>query len=133
MQEGDGTMLGEIPPRKSYQGLTAGASFIIMALAILVAWSSGDWWLLIPMLLLCFGIFGIFMGALMSTADQRKGFGVSDSAYTLVWGCLLTILGIAWFINGYLPDSLPLILALILIFIGGAILAISLTKKRKTQ
>ena len=126
-------MLGEVPPRKSYQGLTAGVAFIIMALTIIVAWVGHDWWLLIPMLLLCFGIFGIFMGALMSKTDKSKGFGVSDSAYTLVWGFLLTILGVAWFIYQYLPDSLPFILAIILIFIGGAILAVSLTKKRRTS
>lgn len=126
-------MAGEVAPKMSFQGLTAGASFIILAIAILIAWGSGDWWLLIPVLLLAFGIFGVVMGFVISATDRRRGFGVSDSAYILVWGCLLALLGVAWFINSAVPGSAPLILAMILLFVGGAVLAISLTRMRRAR
>lgn len=120
-------------PQMSFQGLTAGVAFIIVAIAILVGWSTGDWSLLFPVLLLAFGVFGIMMGFVISATDRKRGFGVSDSAYILVWGCLLTLLGIAWFINGLVPGSAPLIIVMIFLFIGGAILAISLSRMRRKR
>jgi len=117
----------------SFQGLTVGASFIILAIAILIAWTSDDWWLLIPILLLEFGILGIGMGLMISATNRAKGYGLSDSTYILVWGCLLSLLGVAWFINSSFPNSAPLILALIFILLGGAILAISLTRMRRQR
>lgn len=117
----------------NFQGLTVGASFIIVAIAILIAWSSGDWLLMIPLLLLEFGIFAIIVGFVIATADRGRRYRASDSAYMLVWGCLLALLGVAWFINSAFPNSAPLLLAMIFIFIGSAVLAISLTRMRRSR
>ena len=120
-------------PRMSYQGITAGVGFIIVAIALLIGWSTEDWSLMFPVLLLAFGIYGMIMGFVISATDRSRGFGVSESAYILIWGSLLTLLGIAWFINGMVPGSAPVILAMIFIFIGGAILVLSLTKMRRNR
>jgi len=120
-------------PKMSFQGLTAGVLFLIVAVAILVAWMAEDWWLLIPVCLICGGVYAIIMGFVISKTERGRGFGMSDSAYVLVWGCLLALLGIAWFINSAVPDSAPLLLAMIFIFVGGAILVISLTKMRRPK
>ncbi len=126
-------MVDTTAPKKSYQGLTAGALFMLIAIAILVAWSTGDWWLIIPILLIGGGLIAILIGISISATAPGRGFGFSDSSYMLVWGGILTILGVAWLINATVPDAAPLLIAIVLLFIGGAIVGISLTRKNKTR
>jgi len=115
-------------PKTSLQGLTAGAAFIIVALAIMIGWGTGDWWMMFPALLLGFGAFGILMGAAIATTGRTNRYARADSSYAYVWGGLLALLGIAWLINGVVPNIAPLIIILLLLFIGIVILVLSYSK-----
>jgi hypothetical protein len=130
---GGRNLAGETARRASYQGLTAGFAFIAFAVAILLAWVRNDWWSMPPILLIEFGVYGIMMGSLMTRPSGEGSLWASDSAYVLLWGCLSAILGVIWFANGYFPNIAPVSIAVVLIFIGGFILALSLSKTRKSS
>jgi uncharacterized membrane protein YoaK (UPF0700 family) len=123
-------MAEEAGPKMSFQGLTAGAAFIIVALAILIGWGTGDWWMMFPALLLGFGAFGILMGAAVAATERTNRYAKADSSYAYVWGSLLALLGMAWLINGVIPNIAPLIIVMLFLFIGAVILVLSYSKMR---
>lgn len=118
-------MAAERTLRNSYQGLGAGFAFIAVAIAILIAWASNQWLNIVPILLIEFGLFGLIVGSTIGRKSEDDGGFASESAYLLLWGSLLTILGISWFVGTNFPESAPVLIAILLIFIGVFILWLS--------
>lgn len=118
----------------NYQDLNAGFAFIAIAIAILVAWMwNSDWWSIPPILFVEFGVWGIILGAVTARSENGGSRISSDSSYFLLWGFLLTILGLIWFANTYFSGIVPASIAIVLIFMGAFIMYISWNKSKKAS
>lgn len=116
------------------EDFSAGFAFIAIAVAILVAWMwNSDWWSIPPILLIEFGIWGILLGSIASRSDPGGTHSSADSSYFLLWGFLLTILGVIWFANRYVPGIAPALIAVVLIFLGIFIMYLSWNKSKKAS
>ncbi len=112
-------------------GQTAGFVLIAIGFAVIAAIFAGNNWLLvIPIVMIEGGIYGISLGLL--NASRGPGAGPkwgTDPAYTMFWGSLLGILGVLWLVNDAYPNNLPALLSGFLIWLG---LAVMLITRKKT-
>ncbi len=112
-------------------GQTAGFVLIAIGFAVIAAIFAGNTWLLvIPIVMIEGGVYGIALGLLYASRGPAAGpkWG-TDPAYTMFWGSLLGILGVLWLVNDAYPNNLPALAAGFLIWLG---LAVMLITKKKT-
>lgn len=108
--------------------LTASYMIIATAAAILIAWTSGDWTLFIPSMLLLGGVFALFIGF-------RQGAGTlssrqrSDGMFLMFWGTLLMAFGTIWVVNYVYPGNAIFLLVAFLLWLGLAIVLFTMRKR----
>jgi hypothetical protein len=106
------------------QLLTIGAFFIVLVVAIvLYAANIIGWTLIVPLVLVFFGVWILVLAGMRSSTQQKYERGIFS---TLSLGLLLVALGGAWYLFTYSPLYS---LALILLLFG--VIAIAAALKRK--
>jgi hypothetical protein len=111
-------------------GQTAGFVTIAVGFAILIAsYLTNDFWLVIPVVLIEIGFYGLVMGAFGEMRGDHSPAGSSrwgtDPAYTMFWGSLLVLVGALWLVNYNWPENLPALAAAFLIWFGIAVMLLT--------
>lgn len=120
--------MAEPSGRRRLYGLSAGYLLIAVAVAILIAWSVGTWWYFFPVIFIAWGVYGIVLAAMMGTGRTTEGR--SFFIYNLLWGGILTILGMELILNDLYPGNFVLLLVVFILFVGAvAIMAFALGRK----
>ena len=115
----------------SVEGLSIGLMVIAFAVSVLVAWTTDDWWLFIPLMLLLSGAIWAGLGLVARQAEVTTRAKRSDTAYYFFWGTTLALLGALWLVNDQYPGNMPVILVIVLVWIGAVVVALSVRKKRQ--
>jgi len=118
------------PREGGYETISIGALLIVFAVSALVAWTTDDWWLFIPVFLLGAGSFYIALGAIMRPAEGVKRAARMNSPYYIFWGATLFIIGAMWLLNRQYPGNFPLLAIVFIIWVGVFILGLSLRRSR---
>ncbi|MBI0582613.1 MAG: hypothetical protein ISF22_00140 [Methanomassiliicoccus sp.] len=119
-------------------GQTAGFITIAVGFAILISsYVTDNPWLIIPVVLIEVGFYGLVMGAFAGLRGERAPPGGfrwgTDPAYTMFWGSLLVLIGALWLVNDIWPNNIPALAASFLIWIGIAVMILSKKGATKTR
>lgn len=118
------------PGRNGYESLSVGYLLIAFAVSLLLAWMSGDWWLLLPVFMIAAGAFYVLLGATTRPPEPGARRSYTSGSYNIFWGGTLVLIGAIWFINRQYPDNAPLLVALFIIWVGAVVVALSLPRFR---
>ncbi len=117
-------MNGEV--KKAHFGsISAGVILVSVAIAILVAWYLGDWVLIVPIVLVEWGAYGVILGATVKASSRTSGAAHAASGYYAMWGSLLLIIGLMWFANDLYPGNFPILVAVFIIWLAVVIIALA--------
>jgi hypothetical protein len=108
--------LAEPSRRRKLWGLSAGYLAIAVAAAILVAWAVGIWWYFFPVLFIAWGVYGLGLTVLVGsgvTTESRSFF-----LYNLLWGGVLTIVGVELIVNDLYPGNVVLLVVVFIVFLA---------------
>jgi hypothetical protein len=108
--------LAEPSRRRKLWGLSAGYLAIAVAAAILVAWAVGIWWYFFPVLFIAWGVYGLGLTVLVgsgATTENRSFF-----LYNLLWGGVLTIVGVELIVNDLYPGNVVLLVVVFILFLA---------------
>jgi len=114
----------------SVEGLSVGLMIIAFAVSLLLAWVMGDWWLFIPLILIIAGAIWAGLGLVARQAEATARGRRSDTAYYFFWGTTMALLGALWLVNDEYPGRMPVILVIILVWIGAVVVVLSVKKKK---
>lgn len=109
--------------------IAPGVMIISFAMAILVAWLTGEWWTFVAVLLLAVGGFHTAQGLLGSRGESQSGRGPSRYSYFLFWGPTLLILGAIVILASVTDVSSVVLLIILLVWIGAIAMILSLRRK----
>jgi len=71
----------------------------------------------IPIIFIIMGLWGIYVGFYYFSKNREK--------YRLGWGIIITIIGVLWILNVYIPEYNLYLLALLFLILGGLIIFLS--------
>lgn len=111
------------------QRATAGFIIIALAIAILLAWVVGSWWMFFPIVLIGIGGFYTVLGAVARMGEAPVQRGPSSSSYYIFWGPTLVLLGLLWILSAETDFSGVLLLVIFLLWIGAVATFLSLSRK----
>ncbi len=114
----------------SLKDISAGFMIMAIAVAMLVAWTMGTWWMFFPVIFILAGGFYAALGFVARITDEPGRRGPSGSSYYVFWGPTLVILGIMWLLISETDISGVLLLVILLLWVGGIAIALSLGGKR---
>ncbi len=119
-------------------GQTAGFVTIAVGFAILISsYVTNNPWLIIPVVLIEIGFYGLVIGAFAGMRGERAPIGGfrwgNDPAYTMFWGSLLVLIGALWLVNDVWPNNIPALVSVFLIWIGIAVMLLSRKGAVKTK
>ncbi|MDW5564254.1 MAG: hypothetical protein SA339_13650 [Methanomassiliicoccus sp.] len=111
-------------------GQTAGFMTIAVGFAILISsYLTENIWLIIPVVLIEIGFYGLVIGAFSGLHGDRAPVGAyrwgNDPAYTMFWGSLLVLIGALWLVNDMWPNNIPALISVFLIWIGIAVMLLT--------
>ena len=117
-------------------GQTVGFITIAVGFAVLIStYATDNFWLIIPVVLIEVGFYGLVIGAFAGMRGDRGPIGGfrwgNDPAYTMFWGSLLVLIGALWLVNDVWPDNIPALISVFLIWIGIAVML--LTRRGATK
>jgi len=122
--QGKRTMNGEV--KKAHFGsISAGVVLVAVAIAILVAWYLGDWVLVVPLVLIEWGAYGVILGAVVGKSSRTSGAAHAASGYYALWGSLLLVIGLMWFANDLYPGNFPVLVAVFIIWLAITIVVLA--------
>lgn len=93
-------------------------------------------WLMIPVIMLEVGIYGMAMGAFSQLrGPSSAGRWGNDATYSLFWGSMIAVLGSLWIVYDYIanPGALAAIVAAFLFYFGIAVLLVSRNKSARPR
>ncbi len=102
-----------------------------VAIAIIIAWASGDWLLFIPVFLIEVGVGYLALGILIRPSEMHLRPSKRDAFYYIIWGSISSLIGIEWFLNSAFPGNVPLLVALFIVWMGVIALVLVVSRNRE--
>jgi hypothetical protein len=109
----------------SYENLSIGLMVIAVAVALILAWIIGNWWMFIPIMLISGGMIWAILGLIMAPVDTQLRQGRQSVPYFVFWGATLALLGAIWIVNDEFPGNGVVLVAIFLVWIGAIVIALS--------
>jgi hypothetical protein len=109
----------------SYENLSIGLMVIAVAVALILAWIIGNWWMFIPIMLISGGMIWAILGLIIAPADSQLRQGRQSMPYFVFWGATLALLGAIWIVNDEFPGNGVVLVAIFLVWIGAIVIALS--------
>jgi hypothetical protein len=116
--------------RGGLERLSIGYIIIAFAVAILVGWTAGDWWLVIPVMLLLAGGFYVVLGFAIRPSEAMLRETRRNSSYYAFWGGTLGIIGSIWLLNRQYPGNGVLLVVLFIVWVGAVVMVLSFGRSR---
>lgn len=110
-------------------GVNAAAVLLSVAIAILVAYVTNNWWYLVTVIVLEMGLLLLIMGLVLGRPGPGMAWTKSDSYYFLLWGNLLAAIGALLIVNTLVAGVAVLLVVVFLIWM--AIFAVLFSYRRK--
>lgn len=111
--------------RGGLENLSIGYIIIAFAVSILTGWAAGDWWLVIPVMLILAGGYYIVLGFVIKPSEAMIRETRRNSTYYAFWGGTLGILGSIWLLNRQYPGNGVLLFVLFIVWVGAVVMALS--------
>ena len=119
--------------RSNYESFTVAYVLFSFAIALLVAWSQKQEWILfIPIFLIEVGIGYLVLGFVIRPAELHKRPVMRDAYYYVLWGSISALIGFEWLINRQYPDNVPLLIALFIIWMGVISAGLAIGRNRES-
>lgn len=114
-------------------GQTVGVVTIAVGFALLIAFYAvkESIYLMIPVIMLEIGIYGMALGAFSQLRGTRtSGRWGNDNTYSLFWGSMVAVLGAMWIVYDRFAgiDALPAFVAVFLFYFGATMLIMNRNK-----
>jgi hypothetical protein len=116
--------------RYNNAGISAAAALLSVAIAIIISYALGNWWLFVPMILLEIGVYLLIMGLTLGRPVPGAPWTKSDSNYYLFWGNLLAAIGALLLLNNFYPGNVVILVVVFLVWF--AVFALLFSMRRKT-
>lgn len=114
-----------------YEGYTLAYTLFAIAIAILIAWFSGNWLTFVPVFLVEVGLGYLALGLLVMPEEANLPPSRRDAFYYIIWGSISSLVGIEWFLNGLFPGNVPFLIALFIIWMGVIALLLVMSRNRE--
>ncbi|HHT74817.1 MAG: hypothetical protein ACOX80_07415 [Methanomassiliicoccaceae archaeon] len=123
---------------RNIDGQTVGIVTIALGFALLIAFYvvRESIYLMIPVIMLEIGIYGMALGAFSYLRGPRtSGRWGNDSVYSLFWGSMIAVIGGMWIAYDRLADAyaLPAFIAAFLFYFGATMLILNRNKTVKSR
>ena len=123
---------------RNIDGQTVGVVTIAIGFALLIAFYvvSESIYLMIPVIMLEIGIYGMALGAFSYLRGARTaGRWGNDSVYSLFWGSMIAVVGAMWIAYDRLAtiEALPAFVAVFLFYFGITMLIINRNKTVRSR
>lgn len=115
--------------RIGLQSATAGFMIIAIAVAVLISWAVGPWWMFFPVLFIEVGVFYTALGLAARRGEGPVRRGPSSSSYYVFWGPTLVILGLMWILSAETDVSGVLLFVVFLLWVGAIAILLSVGRK----
>jgi len=123
---------------KNIDGQTVGVITIAVGFAMLIAFYvvKESIYLMIPVIMLEIGIYGMALGAFSYLRGSRtSGRWGNDTVYSLFWGSMIAVIGSMWIVYDRLAtiDALPAFIAVFLFYFGITMLVLGRNKSARPR
>ncbi|NLK26521.1 MAG: hypothetical protein GX307_08130 [Euryarchaeota archaeon] len=130
----DGRTLGI----RNINGQTVGVVTIAIGFALLIAFYvvRESIYLMIPVIMLEIGIYGMALGVFSQLRGNRTaGRWGNDPVYSLFWGSMVTVIGAMWIVYDLFADiyALPAFVAVFLFYFGTTMLIMDRSKTSRPR
>jgi hypothetical protein len=110
-------------------GVNAAAVLLSVAIAILVAYVTNNWWFFVTVIVLEMGLLLLIMGLILGRPGPGMAWTRSDSNYYLLWGNLLAAIGALLIVNTVVAGIAVILFVVFLIWM--AVFALLFASRRK--
>lgn len=104
----------------SLESISIGVLLIAFAVAVLIGWTAGDWWLVVPIFMLEAGVYYIAITGLVRPGE-KAGTRHDTSPYYIFWGGTLAVLGTLFLVQRKYPGHGLLLFLIFIIWVGAII------------
>jgi len=119
--------------RVGLQSATAGFMIIAFAVAVLLSWAVGPWWIFFPVLMIEIGGFYAALGLVAKRAEGPARRGPASSSYYIFWGPTLVILGAMWILGVEADVPGMLLFVVFLLWVGAVAIILSIRRRGTAQ
>jgi hypothetical protein len=110
-------------------GVNAAAVLLSVAIAILVAYVTNNWWFFVTVIVLEMGLLLLIMGLILGRPGPGMAWTRSDSNYYLLWGNLLAAIGALLIVNTVVAGIAVILFVVFLIWM--AVFALLFASRRR--
>jgi len=111
-------------------GVNAAAVLLSVAIAILVAYITNNWWFFVTVIVLEMGLLLLITGLILGRPRSDMAWTKSDSNFYLLWGNLLTAIGALLTVNTLVAGIAVILFVVFLIWM--AVFALLFASRRKS-